>query len=346
LKPDLQRLSDYQVWLDAATQVFFSYALVKGMLVTMGSYNNYKYNSYRDCIFLSILNCGVCFVSGFAIFAVLGFMAKEQQVDIKVVAESGPGLAFIAYPKALTLMPLPQFWGVLFFFMLFLLGLDSEFVGLETMIATFVDLNPRFFDKPWRREKVLAGLCTLQFLIGVTMVTNGGVYILNIFDNYAAAGWSLLFLGFCECIAMAWLFGIDKFWDIVCDMIGFRPRFPLFKWCWAFITPVCTAILMFLMLAFYKPLTYNKTYTYPTWAIVICWLLTMSSVLWVPGYAAYQFFFKSRGNTWSEKWKDSITSNYISAGRAESIKQKEQAMDIEISPIEYAPLYQDIVNKV
>jgi solute carrier family 6 GABA transporter-like protein 6/8/11/12/13 len=145
---------------------------------------------------------------------------------------------------------------------------------------------------------------------------------------------------------MAWLFGIDKFWDIVCDMIGFRPRFPLFKWCWAFITPVCTAVLMFLMLAFYKPLTYNKTYTYPTWAIVICWLLTMSSVLWVPGYAAYQFFFKSRGNTWSEKWKDSITSNYISAGRAESIKQKEQAMDIEISPIEYAPLYQDIVNKV
>ena len=40
------------------------------------------------------------------------------------------------------------------------------------MIATFVDLNPRFFEKPWRREIVLAGLCTLQFLIGVTMVTN------------------------------------------------------------------------------------------------------------------------------------------------------------------------------
>uniref|UniRef100_H2YJY5 Transporter n=1 Tax=Ciona savignyi TaxID=51511 RepID=H2YJY5_CIOSA len=156
LRPDIARLSDVQVWLDAATQVFYSYALCKGMLITMGSYNNYHYNSYS----------GVSFVSGFAIFAILGFMAKEQGVDIKYVAESGPGLAFIAYPKALTLLPMPQFWGCLFFFMLFLLGLDSE----------------------------------------------GGVYVLNIFDNYAAAGWSMLFISLCECVVVAWIFGINRYW--------------------------------------------------------------------------------------------------------------------------------------
>uniref|UniRef100_H2YJY6 Transporter n=1 Tax=Ciona savignyi TaxID=51511 RepID=H2YJY6_CIOSA len=48
LRPDIARLSDVQVWLDAATQVFYSYALCKGMLITMGSYNNYHYNSYRS----------------------------------------------------------------------------------------------------------------------------------------------------------------------------------------------------------------------------------------------------------------------------------------------------------
>jgi len=126
LRPDLKKLKNTQVWLDAANQVFYSYALCKGMIITMGSYNNYKYNSYRDCILLSCLNSGVSIVAGFAIFPVLGFMAKEQNVTIEEVAESGPGLAFIAYPKALTLMPLPQLWGCLFFFMLFMLGLDSE----------------------------------------------------------------------------------------------------------------------------------------------------------------------------------------------------------------------------
>ena len=38
---------------------------------------------------------------------------------------TGPGLAFIAYPKEVLLLPLSQLWSCLFFIMIFLLGIST-----------------------------------------------------------------------------------------------------------------------------------------------------------------------------------------------------------------------------
>ena len=54
---------------------------------------------------------------------------------------TGPGLAFIVFSEALTLLPGAPFWALLFFIMLFLLGLDSQFASLEALLAALYDVK-------------------------------------------------------------------------------------------------------------------------------------------------------------------------------------------------------------
>uniref|UniRef100_A0A3Q4BY76 Transporter n=1 Tax=Mola mola TaxID=94237 RepID=A0A3Q4BY76_MOLML len=281
LYPDLTRLKDPEVWIDAGTQIFFSYAICLGAMTSLGSYNKYKYNCYRDCLLLGVLNSGTSFVSGFAIFSVLGFMAQEQGVDIADVAESGPGLAFIAYPKAVTMMPFPTVWAILFFIMLLLLGLDSQFVEVEGQITSLVDLYPSFLRKGYRREVFIAIICCISYLLGLSMVTKGGMYVFQLFDYYAASGVCLLWVAFFECIAVAWVYGVDNFYDALEDMMGYRPN-PWMKWSWTVITPLLCVGCFIFSLVKYKPLKYNKVYEYPEWAIGLGWTLALTSMICIP----------------------------------------------------------------
>ncbi|XP_067110346.1 solute carrier family 6 member 11a isoform X1 [Osmerus mordax] len=294
--PNVTRLADPQVWMDAGTQIFYSYAISLGFLTSLGSYNKYNNNCYKDSFYLCLLNSGTSFMSGFAIFSILGYMAKDQNVDISVVAESGPGLVFIVYPQAVTLLPFPQFWSVCFFTMIILLGVDSQFVGLETLMTSVTDVFPILLRKPYRREALLLVFCTVCFLLGLFMVTQGGPYILQLFDHYVCSGATLLFLSICQSVAIGWVYGADRFCDNIEDMIGYKPS-AFLKYCWMYITPtICTGTFVFSVLK-YRPLKFNNIYVYPWWAYGFGWFLAVSSLSLIPITMAYKLA-KGKGTLW------------------------------------------------
>uniref|UniRef100_A0AAR2JAR2 Transporter n=1 Tax=Pygocentrus nattereri TaxID=42514 RepID=A0AAR2JAR2_PYGNA len=294
LYPDPTRLTDPQVWMDAGTQIFYSYAICIGCLTALGSYNKYNNNCYKDCVYLCMLNSGTSFVAGFAIFSVLGFMAYEQGTDISTVAESGPGLAFIAYPRAVAMMPIPQLWAICFFIMIILLGLDSEFVGLEALMTAITDMYPQFFLMGHRRKFFLLLICIGSFFIGLVMVTEGGLYIFQLFDYYACSGMTLLLFAILQSVCIGWVYGADRLYNNIADMIGYQPL-PLAKYCWKYVTPVlCSGTFIFSLVKF-TPLKFNNTFEYPWWGYAIGWWFTLSSTLMVPLWMIYALL-RSRGS--------------------------------------------------
>ncbi|KAM7402202.1 hypothetical protein PAMP_017465 [Pampus punctatissimus] len=276
LYPNSTRLSDPQVWMDAGTQIFYSYAICIGCLTALGSFNKYNNNCYN----------GTSFVAGFAIFSALGFMAYEQKTHISKVAESGPGLAFIAYPRAVAMMPLPQLWSIFFFIMIILLGLDSEFVGLEALATAISDMKPTFFHVGHRRKLLLLGISLVSFFIGLVMVTEGGLYIFQVFDYYACSGMTLLLFAILQSVCVGWVYGADRFYDNIEDMIGYRPL-PLIKYCLKYVTPVICMGTFIFSLVKYTPLKFNNTIEYPWWGYALGWWLTLSSTLIVPLWMLY-----------------------------------------------------------
>ncbi|XP_018541258.1 solute carrier family 6 member 22, tandem duplicate 1 isoform X1 [Lates calcarifer] len=286
LYPDPSRLTDPQVWMDAGTQIFYSYAICIGCLTALGSYNKYNNNCYKDCVYLCLLNSGTSFVAGFAIFSALGFMAYEQNTDISKVAESGPGLAFIAYPRAVAMMPFPQLWAIFFFIMIILLGLDSEFVGLEALATAISDLNPSFFHVGHRRKLLLLAISVVSFFIGLVMVTEGGLYIFQLFDYYACSGMTLLLFAFLQSVCVGWVYGANRFYENIEDMIGYKPL-SLIKYCLKYVTPVICMGTFIFSLAKYTPLKFNNTITYPWWGYALGWWFTLSSTLMVPLWMLY-----------------------------------------------------------
>ncbi|GIZ04358.1 sodium-dependent dopamine transporter [Caerostris extrusa] len=266
---------DFSALADANAPDLVSYWL-------FASYNKFHNNVYRDALLTSAVNSATSFLSGFVIFSVLGYMAHQAHVEVRDVATEGPGLVFIVYPEALATMPGSSFWSIMFFLMLLTLGLDSSFGGSEAIITALSDEYPLL---KRNREWFVAALFTFYFFIGLPSCTQGGAYVVQLLDQYAA-GYSILFAVFFEAIAVSWIYGIGRFSADIREMLGFDVG-KWWKFCWFFMAPLFIMMIIVYGLVSYEPLRY-KEYEYPPWANAFGMIIAASSVLCIPFVALYK----------------------------------------------------------
>ncbi|KAK5855342.1 hypothetical protein PBY51_005447 [Eleginops maclovinus] len=348
--PDWEILKNPQVWLDAATQIFFSLSVAFGGLIAFSSYNEERNNCERDAVLVGVINSATSLYASISIFAILGFKATNgynaclndnimtltnhfefsdhnitvenydhwfeylngtspdelaslnlRHCDLQTFLDqsaSGTGLAFIVFTEAVIEMPGSQIWAVLFFVMLFSLGLSSMFGNIEGVLTPIKDLKllPNWIPQ----ELVTAILCLISFLTALIFSLGSGNYWVEVFNGYVGSV-PLLIIAFFEITAVAYGRGMKTFSEDIYFMTGKRPNI-FWKACWMVISPLMLLVVLVAYVAIqaqthpsypswdpdYELFPQTKMLKYPDWVFAIIILLCVVPVIPIPLVALYK----------------------------------------------------------
>jgi len=264
LTPNFSALFDAEVWRAAFAQIFFSLSLAFGIMIAYASFNKKDSDIAKNAFVIGIADSIVAILAGFVVFATLGFMASQQNVPLDEVVASGPGLAFIAFPKALSLMPFAAFFSILFFLTLLTLAIDSAFSLVEAINTTVLDKTKM------KRQHIALVVCVLGFLAGIIYTTNAGLYMLDVVDHFVTSV-SLIVIGILECIAIGWIYGAKKMRAYVNKVSDFKIG-PWWDITIKYITPIALAVILAIQLKAEFVENYSG---YPDWAILVGWLFVL-----------------------------------------------------------------------
>ena len=279
LEPDFSRLLEPQVWSSAATQIFYSLGISFGTLITLASFSPFDNNVVRMTLLVTTVNCMTSFIGGFVIFGVLGNLAHISGLSIDKVVDTGPGLAFVVYPDAVSKMPGSAIWSTLFFFMLLNLGFGSQIAQVETCITAITDHFPKLQKKRW----LLTIAASLVFFVAaLPMTTRSGIHWLNLFDTYSCS-YSLFVVCVVEILALIYIFGGKRVLMQIATMTGSQPS----KWwlfTWYISAPISILLILILNLIFYAPLKYPDGEEYESWAQLLGWITALCSIVLIPAF--------------------------------------------------------------
>merc|ERR1719273_513504 len=155
-----------------------------------------------DSVIISICNCSFSFVSGFAVWLVVGYLENIGKLDDKKVA--GVSLAFITYPTAIDTMSAPNLWALILGSTLFMLGIDSSFSAIEATSTVICDtawkgMAPRMF--------VAFILCVIGMIGSIPFCLNYGFVLFDVVDHYLCA-YLLNIIGILQAFGCGWFFDV------------------------------------------------------------------------------------------------------------------------------------------
>jgi len=187
--PNLSRLADYKVWLNALTQSAWSNGAGWGLILTYAVYSHKRENPFLTSTTLGFGNSLASLLAACAIiptvFAYFSTQNFSHEKVLDVMKSDNQGLTFIWIPKLFANVPAGSFFLALFF-------LALTFAAFSSLISMIELVTRIFMDTGMTRKRSVALVATLGFLFGLPSAISMG------FFNNQDWVWSigLMFSGF------------------------------------------------------------------------------------------------------------------------------------------------------
>ena len=133
------KLFTIQIWIDAIIQVAFQFGTGTAVLVSLSSFRRKEQSITRISLYVisGIYLCGL--LGAVVIFQYLAHIVYKSGMQFSDLKLEGPELCFIVYPSALSLLPMGNFFSIIFFLVFFMLGIDTMMGFLEAINAYIHD---------------------------------------------------------------------------------------------------------------------------------------------------------------------------------------------------------------
>ena len=202
--PDFSALSDPKVWLAAAGQIFFTLSIGFGAILTYASYLKPKSDIALNGLasasvneFAEVILGGSIAITASVIF--FGVMATQQ------IASNGAfNLGFIALPAIFANIPFGNFFGFLWFLLLFFAGITSSIALMQPAIAFLED------EFKLKRDKAVLYLGIFLFISAQIPIFLKGA--LDELDFWIGT-FSLVIFALLETVVFVWILGKEKAWE-------------------------------------------------------------------------------------------------------------------------------------
>ncbi len=203
--PDWSALASGKVWLAAAGQIFFTLSCGFGVILTYASYL-----SRRDDVALSGLTAAVTnemteVVLGASLVIPAAFVFLGGARVTEIASQGIFDLGFVTMPMVLQKMAYGQFFGFLWFFLLFIAGVTSS-ISLAMPAIAFLEDE---FNLTRREACIIFAVVTFVLCQPVIFFYGNGV--LGEMDFWATSVCLVIFATV-EAVLFAWVFGMERAW--------------------------------------------------------------------------------------------------------------------------------------